>query len=66
MPTPDRALFSVFIDHLKEHDYYISNLSVLEVQEVERQASKDKSNEWEEVWKQEEVQQGQTPGSKIG
>lgn len=66
MPTPDCALFSVFISHLKEHAYYISNLSVLEVQEVERQASKDKNNEWEEVWKQEEVQQGQTPGSQIG
>lgn len=43
----------------------ISDLSILEVQEVERQISKDKSNELGEVWKQ-EVQQGQTPGIQIG
>lgn len=66
MPTPDCALFGVLIDHLKEHAYYISDLSILEAQEVERQASNDKSNEQEEVCKQEEVQQGQTPGPKIG
>lgn len=65
MPTLHCALFHVFIDHLKEHAYYISNLSILEVQEVERQASEDKSNEMGEVQKQEEVQQRQTPGIKI-
>lgn len=40
------CFFIVFSLILKEHAYYyISDLSILEVQKVERQVSKDKSNE---------------------